>query len=276
MDLTPSRRWGQNFLVSEAEAQAEAALVDLPPESSVVEIGGGLGILSKALLDRGFRPLSIVEIDPKLASLLEHNLKQRATLIRGDALTVPLPPAQAYVGNLPFSVAVPLLLRLLEVGIEHGVFLVQREVAERLAAEPGGRDFGPLTVRGRLEGEFRIARIVPRAVFFPSPKVDGAVVVYRRSPIEPAPLDAALTMQLVHRVFNWRRKQLQRTLPSVLEEWGFAPESLSQILEEAQIPSGWEQMRPEELTPETWVRMANGFVRMRPRRTKSGPRVGQA
>ncbi len=264
MDFTPSRHRGQNFLIDATVARNEVALVDLPPGSAVVEIGGGLGMLSTALLERGFRPLTILEVDERLASVLEANFTGRATVLRVDALESPLPPADAYVGNLPFSIATPLLLRLLEMGIPHGVFLVQREVAERLSAAHGNRDYGPLTIQARLYGEFVTAGIVPRTAFFPLPRVDGALVVYRAAPLMPAPRDRELLMQLVRRTFSWRRKQLHHTLPFVLHEFGVPETATSSLLEAVALPSEWGSLRPEDLSPECYVKLSLALSDLQP------------
>jgi 16S rRNA (adenine1518-N6/adenine1519-N6)-dimethyltransferase len=255
MGIEPRRNWGQNFLVDPAVPQKEAALVDLPPGSSIVEIGGGLGDLTRALLERGFVPLKIIEIDSRLAAFLETNFHERVAVILGDALRVPLPKAEAYVGNLPFSTSAPIIERLLEEGIEHGVFLVQKELAERLTSPPGRRSYGPLTVITRVHGEFVIAGKVPSGSFYPPPKVEGSLVVFRRSPLDPQPRDPELLKELLAGLFTWRRKTLTHAVPKILPK--FIEGDPDDILRVSEWPAAWRSMRAEEISPEEYVRLAN-------------------
>jgi len=255
MGIDPRRSWGQNFLVDPVVPDAEAALVDLPPGSSVVEIGGGLGDLTRALLNRGFKPLKIIEIDDRLAAFLETNFHDRVTVIVGDALKVPLPKAQAYVGNLPFSTSAPIMERLLEEGIEHGVFLIQKELAERLTSTPGHRSYGPLSVLTRVHGEFVVAVKVPSESFFPPPKVEGALVVFRRSPLDPQPADLGVLKELLAGLFTWRRKTLTHAVPKILPK--FIDGAPDDVLRVSGWPETWRTMRAEEISPEDYVRLAN-------------------
>jgi 16S rRNA (adenine1518-N6/adenine1519-N6)-dimethyltransferase len=263
LGFSPSRGRGQSFLIDESVAQAEAALVDLAPHHPVVEIGGGFGALTRALIERGFRPITVVEIEPKLSALLQETFGPRIQVILGDALSVPLPAAEAYVGNLPFSAGTPILERLLEAGMDHGVFLVQREVAERLSALPGNREYGPLTILSRIEGEFLLARRVPSNAFYPEPSVEGAIVIFRRSPLEPGPSDRALFRTLVRQIFSWRRKKLRHTLPRVLASLRpeLSPEEIALLPDKAGFPADWPEKRPEELSPEELVRLENVLTR---------------
>ncbi len=264
MGIDPRRSLGQSFLVRTDVADQEAALVDLPPGSPLTEIGGGLGALTRALLRRELGPITVIEKDPRLAAFLATNFPRRVKVVTGDALEVPLPPGPHFVGNLPFSVATPLLERLLRGGMEHGVFLVQREVGERLAAEPGHRSYGPLTILGRVHGEFRLAGKVPSEAFFPPPRVEGVFVVFRRDPLDPAPRNAERFRELVVRSFAQRRKMLSHTLPAVVEGLAGRTVPLEEWLREAGWPEDWRRRRPEEIPPGAFVALSN---RLEGRRT---------
>jgi 16S rRNA (adenine1518-N6/adenine1519-N6)-dimethyltransferase len=255
MGIEPRRSWGQNFLIDPEIPEKEAALVDLPPRSSIVEIGGGLGDLTRALLARGFTPVKIIEIDPHLAAFLETNFRSGVSVVVGDALKVPLPRAAAYVGNLPFSTSAPIIERLLEEGIEHGVFLVQKELAERLTSPPGRRSYGPLSVLTRVHGEFVVAGKVPSESFFPPPKVEGALVVYRRAPLDPQPRDLGLLKQLLAGLFTWRRKTLTHAVPKIIPK--FVDGNPEEILRASDWPEAWRTMRAEEISAEDYIRLAN-------------------
>jgi len=178
LGVRPSKGWGQSFLTDPFVADAEAALVEVPVGRPVVEIGGGLGILTRALVRRGVRPLTVVERDPRLADHLRAVFGSRVDVLEGDALTTPLPPADAVVGNLPYSVATPILLAQFARRVPRVVFLVQEEVAQRLAAGPGSRVYGRLSIVARLYGEVELFRAVPPRSFAPVPEVSSRIGVH--------------------------------------------------------------------------------------------------
>lgn len=260
MEFIPSKGRGQNFLVDPEVADSEAAMVDLPPASTIVEIGGGLGELTRALIDRGFEDVTVIEIEPKLAALLETNFGHRVKVIRGDALNTDVPEADAYVGNLPFSTSAPILMRLLERGMKHGVFLVQKEVAERLSAGPGTRDYGPLSVSVRVYGEFRLAKTVPPEAFFPPPRVSGEIVVFLEDPIEPQPKDLGVLRSLLQDIFSTRRKKLSNTMRRVLVLSAEHIPDIHTLLRRSGFPDDWAERRPEEISPEAYVKLSNELI----------------
>ena len=143
LGLRPSRTLGQSFLHDPFVADAEAALVERPLDAPVVEVGGGLGILTAALLRRGYTDVTVLELDRRLAKRLTAALQGRAKVVTGDALEIPLPPAAAVVGNLPYAAATPIVIRLLKARVPRVVVMVQEEVAARLAAPPGSRTYRP-------------------------------------------------------------------------------------------------------------------------------------
>ncbi|MCI4367770.1 MAG: 16S rRNA (adenine(1518)-N(6)/adenine(1519)-N(6))-dimethyltransferase RsmA [Thermoplasmata archaeon] len=258
--VTPSKGWGQSFLTDPFVADAEAALVGPRSSRGVVEVGGGLGILTAALLRRGIRPLTVVEKDPRLANFLRSMFDRRITVVEGDALEVPIPPVDAIVGNLPFSVATLLLLRFLPMRIPRVVVLLQKEVAERLAAGPGSRTFGRLSILARLYGDVELFQPVPSTSFSPVPGVEGQIVLLTARP-GPLPVTSVeRTESVVRQLFRSRRKQLGNLLPSVTP----AGEGPDDVARAADWPEGWRKLRPEELAPEAYFRLANELER-RPR-----------
>lgn len=267
LGVEPHRSRGQNFLVDPAIARAEAALVDLAPGSSVVEIGGGLGLLTSALVERGFAPLTVLEKEPKFVAFLATAFADRVKVVEADALTSPLPPADAYVGNLPFSTATPIIDRVLSSGVEHGVFLVQKEVADRLTSHPGERDYGRLRIMTALAGGFVDGPRVPSRAFFPEPKVDGALVIFSRDPPEVPVRDRSVLEALLGAAFTSRRKMLGGTLPSSLRELTGDPEvDVDSLLDGATWPSDWKRRRAEEIPPMAYFALANELARVRSRR----------
>jgi 16S rRNA (adenine1518-N6/adenine1519-N6)-dimethyltransferase len=252
LGLRPSRGLGQSFLIDPFVADAEAALVETKPGEPVLEIGGGLGHLTEALLRRGIGPLTVLERDRRLARYLEQRFAGQALVITGDATSIELPPAAAVVGNLPFSVATPILVRLLEARVPRIVVLLQREVVARIVASPGGRAYGRLTVFVRLFAEPVAFRIVPAASFAPVPEVDGQLLVLTARPGPPPVPSVPHFERLMATLFSVRRKQLGNVLPRALPP-GADP---GEIARAADWPAGWATARPEELPPEAFYRLA--------------------
>ena len=249
--MRPAKRWGQSFLIDPFVADAEAALVDLAPGRPVLEIGGGLGILTAALLRRGLGPLTVLERDPRLAEFLRATFGRRVRVIAADALEVGLPPADCVVGNLPYSVASPILRRLFEAKVPRIVFLVQREVAERIAAGPGSKQYGRLSIWARYYGTVELFRTVGPDAFAPRPEVEGRLAVHvarpGRLPAAPAVLE-----RIVSTVFSARRKQLGNLVPRLFA----SRDEADRLARAAGWPRDWPRQRPEELAPELYFALA--------------------
>jgi len=251
--VRPSKELGQSFLVDPFVADAEAALVGVPPGRPVLEIGPGTGALTEALLRRGLGPLTVLEYDRRLAERLRQSFGDRITVLEGDARVAPLPPADAVVGNLPFSVATPVLVRLLKARVPRIVALVQAEVADRLLAAPGSGDYGRLTLLAALFARVEGFQPVPAAAFEPVPAVDGRVVVLEARP-DPLPVaDPERFEAMTRGLFGSRRKQLKNLLPGVLPA-GVPPE---EAVAGAGWPEDWATRRPENLPPEAFFRLAH-------------------
>ena len=239
LDLHPSKARGQNFVVDPAAVRRVVRVAGVVPGEHVLEVGPGLGSLTLALLEAGASVVA-VEVDERLAGALEATVAARApaaadrlAVLAADALVVDgerLRAAAAALGgagptrlvaNLPYNVAVPVLLHLLAEmpGTTEATVMVQTEVAERLAAAPGGRTYGVPSVKAAWYGEATVAGSVPRAVFWPVPNVDSSLVRLRA---RPAPGDAALreaTFAVVDAAFSQRRKMLR----SALAAWAGSP-----------------------------------------------------
>jgi 16S rRNA (adenine1518-N6/adenine1519-N6)-dimethyltransferase len=253
--LHPKRSLGQNFLADANTARRVVALADLPTAASVLEIGPGLGSLTLALLAAGHAVVAR-ELDDRLADVLHAVLADesgasgagaRVRIERGDAVTVdlaailtPAPSPRACVSNLPYNVAVPVVVRLLEeaAAVERILVMVQREVGERLAAGPGDPQYGAVSVKVAYFAEAHVVGLVPPTVFVPRPKVESALVrLRRREPPVTVPSADGL-FALVRAGFAQRRKMLRRSLapvlgdaaPDVLEAAGVAPTARAEAL----------------------------------------------
>jgi 16S rRNA (adenine1518-N6/adenine1519-N6)-dimethyltransferase len=252
LGVRPSRRHGQSFLVDPFVADAEAALARTDPPTPIVEIGGGLGILTAALLRRGVEPLTVVERDPRLAAHLRAVFSDRISVEEGDALERSFDPTVGAVGNLPYSVATPLLIRMFAARVPRITFMIQREVAERLAAGPGKRAYGRLSIIARLYGEVELFRTVPPSSFEPEPEVESRLAVHVARP-GPLPVPSVPDFEVaVRALFRSRRKQLGNLLPRLAGTDGGA----ERLAERAEWPTDWARRRPEELAPEAYFRLA--------------------
>ena len=215
--IRPDRELGQNFLVDSNVLGVIGGLAELAPADVVLEIGGGLGVLSEYLA-RDVAHVHVVELDTRLRAALEDAVGDagNVTLHWGDAMKVDLagmrPSPGKVVANLPYGVAAGALLRTIEElpGVERWVAMVQREVGERLAAAPGGRVYGAPSVLAQLACEVRVARAIARSVFRPVPNVDSVLVLLTRRAAAPTVTPGLRT--LVADAFAHRRKTLVRSL----------------------------------------------------------------
>jgi 16S rRNA (adenine1518-N6/adenine1519-N6)-dimethyltransferase len=214
-DVRPNRELGQNFLIDDNLLGVIGRAAELSGDDVVLEVGGGLGVLSEYLAPR-VAHLHVVEVDRSLEPALADALGPfpNATLHIADAVRMDLgeldPPPGKVVANLPYGVAATVVLKSIEELPAAGLWvaMVQREVADRLAAEPGTKSFGATSVLAQLACEVRVLRRVPRTVFHPEPNVDSALVVLRRRAAAP---DADVR-ELVHAGFAHRRKALAGSL----------------------------------------------------------------
>lgn len=250
LGFRPSRRRGQSFLTDPFVADAEAALVDRPRDSPVVELGGGLGILTAALLRRGYTNVTVVEIDGRLARRLRANFGERVEVVVGDALEVPIPPHAAVVGNLPYAAATPILIRLLKARVPKVVAMVQREVAERLASPMGSGTYGRLSILAQLFSEVELFRSVGPGAFEPRPAVESRILTLSARADPLAVRSVPRLEEAVRVLFSSRRKQLGNLLPRLTSD----PEG---VAARAGWPADWGHLRPEQLPPSAFYALAN-------------------
>ena len=221
LDVRPTKKWGQNFVIDPNTVRRIVRVADVDSGDVVLEVGPGIGSLTLALLETGARVVAI-EIDPRLAERLPRTVAEfapdavdRLDVICADAMDVSKLPVEptAVVANLPYNVAVPVVLHLLATfpSIEKILVMVQREVADRLCAEPGSRTYGVPSVKARWFGHVHYAGDVGRNVFWPAPNVDSGLVSIVRG-AEPAGVDRREVFSIVDAAFAQRRKQLRSAL----------------------------------------------------------------
>jgi len=252
-DVRPSRALGQNFVTDPNTVRRIARLAGVGPGDHVVEIGAGLGSLTLALAETG-AAVTAVETDRHLVPLLREVVEPvGARVVEGDATQVDWSgllvdaPAWTLVANLPYNVATPLVLDLLDhvPMIQRMLVMVQREAGERLAAPVGHRAYGIPSVKVAYWARAEVVGRVPAAVFVPRPRVESVLVRITRRDEPAVRADPDLVFRLVRAAFGQRRKMVRRSLVSVVsaeqfERAGIAPES-----------------RPEQLDIEAWGRLAD-------------------
>ena len=259
LDVTPTKKLGQNFLHDPNTIRHIVAAADLSSEDRVVEVGPGLGSLTLGLLGE-VEHVTAVEIDQRLAGKLPDTVAARAadfaerlTVVEKDALTVEageLGEPTALVANLPYNVAVPVLLHLLEVypSIRRVLVMVQLEVAERLAAAPGSKVYGIPSVKASFYGPVRQAGTIGKNVFWPAPKIESGLVRIDCT----RPFDEELRPRLfalIDAAFAQRRKTLRAALAGFYGSAAAAEEALRA----AEIDP---RLRGEKLGVEDFVRLA--------------------
>ena len=238
------KKFGQNFLINEGIPRRIAEECGAEPEDAILEIGPGIGTLTRELAAR-YRKVVAVEIDPALIPILSETLSdfENVTVIHADILKLDLSALfrEYFAGqrvtvcaNLPYYITTPILMHLLEshAPVDHITVMVQKEVASRLAAAPGTPEYGAITASVRYYASIRRLFTVSAGSFMPAPKVDSAVVrlsLYKEKPHTPA--DEGLMFRVLRAVFSMRRKTLLNTLGSEFSEIG--KEDLRRLLTEA-------------------------------------------
>ena len=275
----PKKGLGQNFLAGKSIAQDIVQAINPQPDEVILEIGPGRGTLTKYLLDRGAHVYA-VEIDDRLLDPLKIKFGSNPNfhLIHGDFLHLSwedMIPDQPFrlVGNLPYHIASSVMFRCLDTlreyrqhppsghrRLQSWMLMVQKEVAHRIIAQPGSTDYGILAFFCSLEGTTEILIIVPARAFYPSPKVDGAVIRFTPHDHHLQINDLSILNKLVRGSFSVRRKMLRNSLKSL-----------------AGIHPFWQQLdfdfsrRPETVSVEEWVNLANRISDLRKHKTPVTP-----
>lgn len=262
--LRPTKQKGQNFVIDPNTVRSIVASAKLPGHSNVVEIGPGLGSLTLGLLEAGHH-VTAVEIDESLAARLPATVEkygQNAAaaegtanfeLVNADALRITeLPTApDALVANLPYNVAVPVLLHFLEIfpSLKSVLVMVQLEVAERLAAGPGSRTYGVPSVKAQWYGDVTLAGRIGKNVFWPAPNIDSGLVHIDVTRTHRDPDQRRRLFSVVDAAFAQRRK----TLRAALATWAGSPQQAEEFLRAAGIDP---KTRGEALGVEDFERLA--------------------
>jgi len=226
LDLRPTKQRGQNFVIDPNTVRRIVRESDVAGGEVVVEVGPGLGSLTLALLEVG-ASVTAIEVDRLLAEQLPATvasyapgLEERLRVVHADALHVrelPGPPPTALVANLPYNVSVPVLLHLMALlpSLEHGLVMVQSEVADRLAAAPGSKVYGVPSVKAAWYAQVRRAGAIGRNVFWPAPNVDSGLVAWTRREPPTTTVPRERVFAVVDAAFAQRRKGLRGALRGI-------------------------------------------------------------
>ncbi|MCT2339053.1 16S rRNA (adenine(1518)-N(6)/adenine(1519)-N(6))-dimethyltransferase RsmA [Corynebacterium sp. p3-SID1056] len=260
LDINPTKKLGQNFVHDPNTVRRIVAAAELSPQDSVVEVGPGLGSLTLALLDTAAQ-VTALEIDPRLAQRLPKTVHTYApahasklTVTNIDALTVTPADVEvaptALVANLPYNVSVPVLLHLLEQfpSIRRVLVMVQKEVADRLAATPGSKIYGVPSVKAAFYGDVSRAGTIGKHVFWPAPNIASGLVRIDVTADSTRRASREAVFPLIDAAFSQRRKTLRSTLAQV---YG-TPQAAEAALRAAGIDPG---LRGEKLGVEDFLRL---------------------
>ncbi|MFJ3313069.1 16S rRNA (adenine(1518)-N(6)/adenine(1519)-N(6))-dimethyltransferase RsmA [Micrococcus endophyticus] len=269
LDLRPTKQWGQNFVIDPNTIRRIVQAAGVGPDEHVLEIGPGLGSLTLGLLDAA-AAVTAVEIDPVTAERLPHTVQEfrpasadALAVLHADALRMTaadldaVRPAAApggptaLVANLPYNVAVPVLLHALAElpGLRHGLVMVQEEVADRLAAGPGSRVYGVPSAKAAWYAQVDKAGTIGTQVFWPAPRIHSGLVAFTRREPPTSAVSRAETFAVVDAAFAQRRK----TLRAALAGWAGSP----QAAEDALVAAGVDpRTRGEALGIEAFARIA--------------------
>lgn len=265
--LTPKKSLGQNFLLHPDQARRLVAALELGEHETVVEIGPGLGALTLFLAQAARRVVAL-EVDSRLIAILQDEILTdlpQVEIISQDALSFnflalsriegrPLP----VIGNLPYQITSPLLFKLLseKAAVRVMVLMMQQEVGQRLLAQPGGKDYGILSVL--LQYHFRLEKLFSLGPgnFYPAPKVDSVVLRFRPLFREPPGVDEELLREVVKAAFATRRKTLKNSLSAQSSRLGHSPAHILDTLSALNIDPN---RRPETLSVLDFVRLAQAL-----------------
>ena len=259
--LRADKKLGQNFLIDENVVHQIVAAAELSEADTVLEVGPGSGTLTQGLAESKARVVA-VELDTRLLPVLATTLNgyDNVRVVHGDILKVNImeevgAPSFKVCANLPYYITTPIIFALLEkrLPMERLVAMVQKEVAERMAAQPGGKEYGALSVAIQYYTEPKIAFIVPPTSFIPAPAVDSAVIVCKRREKPPVEVcDEGLFFRVVKAAFSLRRKMLSNSLKNM----GIKSEQVAKWLELAGVDG---KRRAETLSLEDFAKLTNSF-----------------
>lgn len=259
-----SKKLGQNFLIDANVVAGIVSAANVAQGDPVLEIGPGIGTLTQGLAEAGAE-VTAVELDRRLLDVLGKTLEgyNNVRVVHGDILKIDISreinrEKYKVVANLPYYITTPIIMKFLEekMPVELLVTMVQKEVAERMVAKPGGKDYGALSVAVQYYTKPEIMFIVPPQAFIPPPAVESAVI---RCTVRSAPPVAVDSEKMFFRVVKAAFAQRRKTLANGLKAAGLVKEELEQVLAQAGIDGG---RRGEQLSLEEFAALANAWTKL--------------
>ena len=253
-NVHPSKRLGQNFLFDEQSLNTIAS--EVTKEDTVIEIGPGLGTLTAILAEKANKVIA-VELDSKMVDILEDRFKlyNNVEIIQDDILHVDIDkiaPKAKIVANLPYYITTSIITKLLNTNIKDITILIQKEVAERICAEPGTKKAGAITYFVKYYADSKVIANVPKEYFIPSPEVESAIVKITKRDKKAFKIEnEKMFFDIIRTNFTQRRKTILNSLSSIIDK-----ETLKNILNECKIE---ENARGENLSLEQFALIANKF-----------------
>jgi len=255
--IFPKKRLGQNFVVDDLLLQSMIAYADVKMDDVVLEVGAGLGFLTRLLSPRAKKVIA-VEIDPRLTVILREQLSSLSNveLIEGDILTVSIPHLDKVISTPPYSISSPLLFWLIEKTFKLTVLAFQEEFARRLTATVGSKDYSRLTVATYYRVDAELLDHIPRSSFYPPPDVDSMIVRLRPKPRPFRVKDERTFFELVQIAFTQRNKKLRNAILPFLQKHGVTREK-AQIMADSLT---FHDKRVRELAPEDFGALTNEIL----------------
>jgi len=255
--LKPSKRLGQNYVVDQSLIDSMLDAAEVGRTDTVLEIGAGIGTLTRAIAGRAMKVIAL-EKDAAAAEFLGRGTPSNVEVRHGDALEMPLPPADKVVSNLPYSISTPLTFKLLSEGaFRLAVLTYQKEVAGRIVARPGGAEYSRLSVACQLRAEVEVVGTFPRNSFFPAPRVESAVVRIRPKAGAMSGAQWAWMNDTLKVLFSQRKRVLRKALETYgkIKRIG-SPQAAAGIGQELM------SRRVFELSPQDFMLIAEGLSRI--------------
>jgi len=253
----PKKRLGQNFVTDESLLQSMIDYADVNTKDIVLEVGAGLGFLTRLLASRAKKVIA-AEIDPKLIAMLRKRLSslRNVELIEGDVLTANIPSFDKVASTPPYSISSPLLFWLFEKRFKLVVLAFQEEFARRLTAPAGSEDYSRLTVATYYRADVELLDHVPRSSFYPPPDVDSTLVRLKPKPKPFRVKDEKAFFELVQTVFTQRNKKLRNAILPFLQKQGLLREKAQELADSL----AFHDKRVRELAPEDFGALTNDVL----------------
>jgi 16S rRNA (adenine1518-N6/adenine1519-N6)-dimethyltransferase len=252
------KRRGQSFLKSNYVAREIVRLAEIDSDDRVLEIGGGLGILTEWLAEKA-KSVCVVEIEQGLVEALQDRFieSKNVTVIEGDALVVDLPAVDKVVSNLPYSISSEITFRILrEVDFQSALLMYQKEFAERLVAKPGSQAYSRLSVNFQYRAQAEEVMDVDSSMFYPEPSVDSKVVRITHRKSGPFAMDDFVFEWMIRGIYSYPNKQLRRAMRIWFKNLGVSRNLADDVIKDCGI-DGLETMRLRRLDLETLVILAD-------------------